>query len=79
MNFEKLTNSKNLVNSQPTLYPVVPLEFIYADSILNERSVLTDLNLRVAGGEIAPLTFAVRAGNDDILNFTIKFDFTIKW
>ena len=57
---------------EPVIYPVVPLEFIYADTDLSKRDPARGLNLTAAQGEVTALTFAVLAGAADVHDLTIE-------
>jgi hypothetical protein len=77
---QRLKRYTNILNPHPSLYPldsdfiiypVYPLEFIYADSDLYTRKPVVEFSLRAGQGEIKPLTFAVFA-RDAIEDMNIK-------
>ena len=58
--------------SNPLIYPVVPLEFIYPNTDLSSRKPVKEFRVKAAKGEIRPLTFAILAGKEDIKDLKVK-------
>jgi hypothetical protein len=61
--------------SDPVIYPAVPLEFIYANTDLSARTPLDSQNgirVQAAKSETKNVTFAVAAGQQDILDLDVQ-------
>jgi len=64
----------NLLQRKLVVYPCTPFEFIYSNSVLADREVVSKLGLVSAGGEVKQFTFALLAGDTSIKDLSISID-----